>query len=142
MPTTITYTGKLVVVGACWNCSSNQAIPERLYEQASNYGKTFYCSSCGESQVYKQTEVARLRAELASQEGNAAYWRAEATAASNRERAQKAAKTRIKNRISNGVCPCCKRHFANVERHIKGQHPEFAGVQQSSTHDDRAKGTS
>lgn len=38
--------------------------------------------------------------------------------------AVKSAKARLKNRIKNGVCPCCKRHFVNVERHMKSQHPE------------------
>lgn len=45
--------------------------------------------------------------------------------ARNQARAQKAAKTRMKNRIANGVCPCCNRHFANVQRHIRTKHPEF-----------------
>lgn len=31
----------------------------------------------------------------------------------------------MKNRVANGVCPCCNRHFENLERHMKGQHPDF-----------------
>ncbi len=52
--------------------------------------------------------------------------RAQRDAAQRREIAQKAAKTRIKNRVKNGVCPCCNRTFTNLQRHMAGQHPEFA----------------
>jgi len=40
-------------------------------------------------------------------------------------RGHKAAKTRIKNRIAAGVCPCCNRSFQNVARHMAGQHPDY-----------------
>lgn len=40
-------------------------------------------------------------------------------------RGQKAAKTRIKNRVAAGVCPCCNRTFQNLARHMQGQHPEY-----------------
>jgi Fe-S oxidoreductase len=46
-------------------------------------------------------------------------------------RAQKAAKTRIKNdrdriktRVANGVCPHCNRTFQNLARHMASQHPD------------------
>jgi len=41
-------------------------------------------------------------------------------------RAEKAAKTRIKNRIGNGVCPCCNRTFKDLASHMKCKHPEYA----------------
>jgi len=37
----------------------------------------------------------------------------------------KAALTRMTNRIAFGVCPCCHRHFDNLQRHIATKHPEF-----------------
>lgn len=33
--------------------------------------------------------------------------------------------TRIKNRISNGVCPCCNRTFINLHNHMKTKHPDY-----------------
>ena len=44
-----------------------------------------------------------------------------------RLKCDKAAKTRLKNRVGKGVCPCCNRSFANLKRHMASQHPEFAG---------------
>ncbi len=45
----------------------------------------------------------------------------------NRRRGEKAAKTRIKNRVANGVCPCCNRQFVNLHRHMETKHPDFVG---------------
>ena len=45
-------------------------------------------------------------------------------------RGQKAAKTKLKNRIANGVCPCCNRSFHNLQQHMSKQHPDFKSVQE------------
>lgn len=31
----------------------------------------------------------------------------------------------VKERIKNGVCPCCRRSFSNLHRHMSTQHPGF-----------------
>ena len=40
-------------------------------------------------------------------------------------RSEKGAKTKLKKRIANGVCPCCNRTFVNVQRHMATQHKDF-----------------
>lgn len=59
-----------------------------------------------------------LRAEI---QGEAAYSRR----LEHKIRAEKGAKTKLKKRIAKGACPCCNRHFVNLQRHIEGQHPEY-----------------
>jgi len=44
----------------------------------------------------------------------------------DRRRAEAAAKTRIKNRVAHGVCPCCKRTFRQLAAHMKTKHPSYA----------------
>lgn len=34
--------------------------------------------------------------------------------------------TRTRNRIANGVCPCCDRSFTNLQRHMASKHPDYA----------------
>lgn len=34
--------------------------------------------------------------------------------------------TTIKTRVKNGVCPCCKRSFTALARHIATKHPGYA----------------
>lgn len=33
--------------------------------------------------------------------------------------------TKIKNRVGNGVCPCCNRTFSNLTQHMHSKHPDF-----------------
>lgn len=40
--------------------------------------------------------------------------------------ATKGVLTRTKNRIFRGVCPCCNRHFVNLEQHMMTKHPDFS----------------
>jgi hypothetical protein len=37
----------------------------------------------------------------------------------------KGALIKQKKRVGNGACPCCKRTFSALARHIKTQHPDF-----------------
>jgi len=91
----------------------------------------FYCPN-GHVMSYRKSEADRLREQLASMERRLGW--AQETANDNGARALLNARqaaaykghlTRIRRAIASGLCPCCRRHFDNVERHIKGQHPEF-----------------
>lgn len=31
-------------------------------------------------------------------------------------------------RIAAGVCPCCRRSFTDLARHMSSQHPDYAGI--------------
>ena len=130
MTETITYTGELTVVG-CW-CGIKHAIPEGLYRKAKSDPNFNVHCPLGHSFVYRVSDTVkereradRLAQQLASARDDVRIARIETTAARNRERAQKAAKTRIKNRVAAGVCPCCTRSFQNLARHMAGQHPDW-----------------
>lgn len=43
----------------------------------------------------------------------------------NQLRATKGVVTKIKKRVSKGVCPCCNRSFENLKNHMESQHPEY-----------------
>lgn len=129
--TTMTYTGRLVVT-SCW-CGIHMAIPSDLESIARrNKGHTVYCP-LGHKFIYSNTTEEKL--EEAKQALKREQKRRLATAEllEHEERSHAATKghvTRKKKqlqRIGNGVCPCCRRHFVNLERHMKGQHPEFDG---------------
>lgn len=133
---TLEYSGRLTVV-RCW-CGIAHAVPEELRRfqlHKKNEGKEFsvYCPlghgyvPVGESEVKKlESRLARavsendqIRAALKAKEGQ--------LNAARRSRAAVVGQvTKIKNRIAAGVCPCCRRPFSNLARHMKGKHPEFA----------------
>jgi len=90
----------------------------------------------GHQWVYKKTKAEKLKEELKAERESRARERAsndqyearlrdERDSYKNKARAQKAAKTRLKNRVAAGVCPCCNRTFQNLARHMDHQHPDF-----------------
>lgn len=123
---TMTYTGTLVILG-CGSCHVRFAVPSDFDRRGRQYNLNVWCPCCGHGMCYGEEEVAKLRAALAREEGRSASFRADAEKAEARRRAEKAAKTKLKKRIAGGVCPCCKRTFQNLQRHMAGQHPGFPG---------------
>lgn len=95
--------------------------------------KSFYCPNGHPQHYIGKTQAQRLQEQLdaarslAEREANRRRY-AEQNAEHERRSAAayKGHATRIRNRIRNGVCPAgCNRHFANVQRHIATQHPDF-----------------
>lgn len=143
MPDVMTYTGTLAIEECC-NCHITFAMPEDLKRRCIEDGAnaTFYCP-LGHAQHYTRSEVQKLRDKLADEKWRreAAQASAEAAQASARAaidqadaaersaRAYKGAATRIRRRVANGVCPCCNRTFADLARHMAGQHPGFEAGQ-------------
>lgn len=138
--TQVIYTTNLYLETCC-KCGVPFGIPQELYESLQESGNSFYCPN-GHSQYYtrkksleeklKDTE-ARLAIEKEAGEWYAEVYRQaknELKNTRNSLRATKAAHTRTKNRIKNGVCPCCNRQFINLHQHMKNQHPEYLGEEQ------------
>jgi hypothetical protein len=124
MPKTIEYTGTLTVIG-CGHCHLNHAVPADFLKARQRDGATFWCPA-GHTMSYGESTEHRLRRQLASASAQATHERDQRHAAERSARAYKGAATRIRNRVANGVCPCCNRTFADLARHMTGQHPDFA----------------
>lgn len=117
----------------CYACGLLFAFPADTMERREFDGKSFWCPCCGKSQCFCGTDKQRLENEVARMRAANDQVRAEVDrqrkirmGVERKLRAQKGVTTRIKNRVKNGVCPCCHRHFENLERHMQGKHPEFA----------------
>ncbi len=115
----LTYTGELTV-RVCW-CGLRHAIPYELNREFEARGvHSLYCP-LGHSYVPlgrtlpQRLDDARIR-ERALQD--------QLDAAERTRRALRGHLTRLRHRIANGVCPWCHRHFSQVERHVRSQHPE------------------
>ncbi|GLU91324.1 hypothetical protein [Agromyces sp. NBRC 114283] len=128
--TTLTYTSTLDSL-TCGVCEIPFAIPRNKLAKVQADGSSFWCPN-GHKISYHQSRNDELEAALAAERRR--RQRAEARETSTRDqleaterslRGHKAAKTRIKNRIAAGVCPCCNRRFENLARHMSGQHPDF-----------------
>jgi hypothetical protein len=136
MAETMTYSGVLVIEYCC-NCSMAFAMPgdfqRRMRDNPGPDGLSFCCPQ-GHRQYYTgKTEEQKLRERLAREEQAKTRLRsrldqanADAAHQAAVARGYKGALVKTKRRIGKGVCPCCNRHFADVERHMASKHPDMA----------------
>lgn len=112
-------------------CGVLFAAPSKLLNSRRETGDDFYCPN-GHVLVFTDYENKRLKKKLDRERERSGRLAAELDQTEAARRAEKAAKTRIKQdrdrtraRIAEGVCPCCNRTFKDVARHMKSQHPDF-----------------
>lgn len=122
----------------CCSCGIAFAVDAQVRAKWRTDGSSFYCPN-GHRQHYTETDIQRLKKQLERAErdkqwaqDNAKAERAARESTERRLIGQKAAKTRLRNRIKNGVCPCCTRTFMNLQRHIATKHPEFRADEDAS----------
>ena len=128
--TKVAYTTNLYLETCC-SCGVPFGLSQEIYDRRQEDGETFYCPN-GHSQHYTQKasleeDLKNAQARLAKQREVSEWYEEQLKNTTNSLRATKAAHTRTKNRIKNGVCPCCNRSFENLHRHMKTQHPEYEG---------------
>lgn len=117
----------------CGECGGTYCINERYRAQRYEKGGGWHCPYCQCSWGYfGDTEAAKLKKALEAEQRNTAFYknnaaseRASRECTERRLIAAKGAKIRLRNRIKNGVCPCCTRSFENLANHIKTKHPDF-----------------
>lgn len=127
---TINDTERLVIEQCC-NCHIRFAMPEAMYNKLQQQGGSFYCPN-GHGQHYTEPDNKKLKAQIERLEMQK-HNLDEVINIHKRTieqlgysiRAQKAAKTKILNRVTNGVCPCCNRQFKDLQNHFKSKHPEL-----------------
>ena len=113
----VAYTTQLHTL-TCGACGTPFAMEERLYRKKAEEHAEFYCPNGHCRQFCGKTEAQKLRELLDEQ---ARKYASEL----NLRLAAETELNYIKKRISRGVCPCCKRSFSNVHRHIEQKHPNF-----------------
>lgn len=125
-------------ITSCAVCGVSFGVPEGYLEARRKDGRTIWCPN-GHTLGWAETEADRLRKEIASVKGKldqtqalADSWRKDADkqyelrkATERQLSATRGVVTRIKNRVKNGVCPCCNRHFENLQRHMGTKHPDW-----------------
>ena len=128
---------EFVDAGLCYTCKTPMMIPRELKEAALRArgpnGIHFFCAyghsqhyAWGESELEKmRRERDRLAQQIAERNDALKIARDAREHAENQLRGTRGALTRIKNRVAHGVCPCCKRTFGDLARHMASQHPTY-----------------
>jgi len=119
----------------CCTCGVLFCMPESLIKNRREDGTTFYCPN-GHTMTFGNAikrEADKLREELAAQarwleasRADVVRQRERREAAERQAAAARGQVTKLKNRVGNGVCPCCNRTFTNLQRHMHTKHPGFA----------------
>lgn len=131
MVQTLTNTQIIVLIGDCYTCSTPVYAPSIIERKAREKGAGWYCVN-GHATVFSETttkENERLKRELAGAQEFANGMSSRLTEArKTHEVAMKkiggrlGAATKKLNRVANGVCPQCKRSFANLQKHMQSKH--------------------
>jgi hypothetical protein len=126
----LVYSG-LLTTTTCW-CGIRHAIPSELYDfvkqQHENGSKQrgIYCP-LGHTWIFAgEGEADRLRVQVQRERQRVAATRSLLAHEERSHAATRGHLTRTRKRIANGVCPCCHRHFENVERHMRTKHPDYS----------------
>jgi hypothetical protein len=109
----------------CAVCGIDFAIPDWLKQKRHEDGREFYCPQ-GHSLTFTKPEIDKLREKVGRLEAQAIHLEDQRRAAERSASAYKGQVTALRQRVANGVCPCCHRSFTNVARHMANKHPGYA----------------
>jgi hypothetical protein len=115
----------------CGECGIEFHVPAHFYKERQETGRGWFCPN-GHSRVFREKESDKLRRErdrlaqqIAEKNDEIKRQREMREAAERKASAARGQVTKMRNRVGNGVCPCCTRSFTNLQRHMETQHPEF-----------------
>lgn len=109
----------------CCSCSMMFYVPANWEKNRRDKHDGFWCPN-GHLLIFNaKSEAEKLREELAAEQR-----RLHAALSRENEQAQRAIKAEKqlkshKKRAANGTCPCCKRTFVQLQRHMKIKHPNY-----------------
>ncbi len=110
----------------CGGCDVSFAITDCFYRARRRDHKNFYCPN-GCCRAYQaESKEERLRRELNESSRSNTFLRGCLETARRSRAALKGQVTKIKRRVGKGICPCCRRNFANLKAHMEGQHPNWS----------------
>lgn len=117
----------------CASCAFTFAVPESLISRRRADGRDFFCPAGGHRLNFGKSDADRLRdanetlqRRLEAGQATITHLRDQVDATERARRAQVGVNTKLRKRVAHGVCPCCRRTFADLARHIAGQHPDFS----------------
>lgn len=117
----------------CWRCNEVYGLSRPTYETVKRSGAGFSCPwgheaafTLGPTEADKlRLERDRLKQRTTQLEDEVGQAQVEIETERRRAAAARGQVTKIKKRVSNGVCPCCNRTFADLQRHMAAKHAGF-----------------
>ncbi len=119
----------------CCACKTPMWLPAPLQTSARASDRIMFYCAYGHQQHYPKDESEadklrrerdRLAQQIAQRDDELVAERLAREAAERSASAYRGQVTRVKNRVGNGVCPCCNRTFSDLARHMHSKHPDYA----------------
>lgn len=110
----------------CGNCGIIFYAPQHWIEcrrDRGDHDKRFYCPN-GHSRIWSVPEIDIIRRERDLLKQQTARLEDEKREIEARVKKEERRAARIKRRAMAALCPCCNRHFSQMERHMKMKHPD------------------
>lgn len=112
------------VTETCITCGIQFAVPPEYVRRLRETHRTFYCPN-GHNMYYpSETEEERLKRELRQANRDVGDLREAKLKTEKQLNGALGEITKLKKRANAGLCPYCRRHFANLERHIHNKHKD------------------
>lgn len=113
------------VTEECCSCGMPFAMTADFRRRRLNDRKDWYCPR-GHAQHYTgKSEAQKLRDQLSRTERRLEAESGRASLLEGQRDNLQRSYGRMRERVKNGVCPCCNRTFQNLLRHMRTKHPEF-----------------
>lgn len=107
----------------CW-CGVPMALPADAVRNARETGNDLWCPTTGHKMSFR-SENAQLRKQLDRERARLTAANDQLRASERQTAAAKGQLTKARKRAAAGVCPCCKRSFVQLTRHMASKHPDF-----------------
>lgn len=106
------------ITETCITCGITFAFPATRQRWLKQDHQNFYCPN-GHAQHYPaKSDAEKLREQLVEKERQLGIEQRNRLALEQQN-------AQLMRRAKNGTCPCCKRTFSNMARHMQSKHPEF-----------------
>lgn len=109
----------------CARCGAPIVMEKHVMKERRRTHQSFYCVQGHKQSFNDETEAQKLQKQLDNERKHHQWTRNDLAQEKRHHTATKGNVTKLKNRAANGVCPCCKRTFENLARHMQTKHPNF-----------------
>ncbi len=111
----------------CITCGIAFAVPSDWRVHIKRSHEWFYCPNGHQQHYSSESDMEKARRLAREAEESRDWYRRRLDSEQNHSRALRGHLTRQKTRAAAGACPCCKRTFKQLARHMKAKHPDYAG---------------
>lgn len=114
-----------IVTETCYRCGVVFGMTEEYRKiRLEDHSISFYCPNGHDQHYVGETDAEKYKRLYGDARARAQSTRDQLEATDRSLRATRGVVTKLRNRAHAGVCPFgCRRHFANLERHVERKHP-------------------